>query len=134
MSTNPTNRAGTREVPGPTPDPAVSGAMELDEVVAIAAQRGLDGSFEIVDADAAPQLACSSCGVASPPSELRRVWTVRLEGASDPADMLHVSALRCPVCATGGLLVVNYGPGSSEAAVSVLRALPAAEQPPPALA
>ncbi len=34
----------------------------------------------------------------------------RLEGASDPDDMLAVVALTCPHCATRGALTLNYGP------------------------
>ena len=34
----------------------------------------------------------------------------RLEGASDPDDMLAVLALTCTKCGTKGTVVVNYGP------------------------
>ena len=69
--------------------------------------------------------------VAHPAAGFRRAWTVRLEGASDPADMLHVSALRCPVCGTGGAFVSPYGVNAGEADAAVLLALPDAEGSPP---
>lgn len=121
-----------------------SGATELDEVLAMAAAAGFVASVDIAtpgDVDpasrprssaprssGAPRLRCSSCGTVSPPETFDRVWSERLEGASDPADMLHVSALCCPACGDGGVLVLNYGP---EADGSLLRLLaPPREDPP----
>lgn len=46
----------------------------------------------------------------------------RLEGASDPADMLAVVAVTCPHCRTGGSLVLSYGPLSTAEDVAVLSA------------
>lgn len=34
----------------------------------------------------------------------------RLEGASDPDDMVAIVAISCPVCATQGTLSPQYGP------------------------
>jgi len=47
----------------------------------------------------------------------------RLEGASDPADMLIVFALRCPVCTVAGTLVLHYGPEASLEEADVLVAM-----------
>jgi hypothetical protein len=52
----------------------------------------------------------------------------RLEGASDPADMLAAVAATCPTCGTRGVLVANYGPEAMIEDADVLRAL---ESPPP---
>jgi hypothetical protein len=49
--------------------------------------------------------------------------TRRLEGASDPADMLMVVALRCPVCHVPGTLVLHYGPDASPEEGDVLVSL-----------
>ena len=38
----------------------------------------------------------------------------RLEGASDPDDMISVVAVTCPRCGTGGTLVLKYGPTAPE--------------------
>jgi len=37
----------------------------------------------------------------------------RLEGASDPSDMLMVIATSCPVCGADGTMVLGYGPMAS---------------------
>jgi hypothetical protein len=47
----------------------------------------------------------------------------RLEGVSDPADMMIVFSLRCPVCATAGTLVLHYGPEASVEEAEVLVAM-----------
>jgi hypothetical protein len=44
----------------------------------------------------------------------------RLEGASDPADMLAVVAVKCPHCASGGVITLNYGPEMTEGQVALL--------------
>ena len=53
---------------------------------------------------------CVSCHTESEASEMEVVALRRTEGVSDPADMLAVAALVCPVCNTQGTLVVGYGP------------------------
>lgn len=54
----------------------------------------------------------------------------RLEGASDPADMIAVLPLTCPKCGTEGTLVLAYGPEASLEDSEVLAALPRADHPP----
>ena len=52
----------------------------------------------------------------------------RLEGASDPDDMLVLAAVVCPQCSTRGFLVLNYGPSASAEDAAILGQL---EQPAP---
>jgi hypothetical protein len=47
----------------------------------------------------------------------------RMEGASDPADMMAVVALECGVCGASGTMVLGYGPTASDVDSDVLRAL-----------
>lgn len=47
----------------------------------------------------------------------------RLEGASDPDDMLAVAAIECPNCGRRGSLVLNYGPTATREDADVLLAL-----------
>ena len=47
----------------------------------------------------------------------------RLEGASDPDDMMLVAAARCPVCGVGGAVVLHYGAVASEEEADVVAAL-----------
>jgi hypothetical protein len=54
-----------------------------------------------------------------------------MEGASDPDEMTAIAALRCPVCAAGGTMVLTYGPEVTEVDSAVLQRLP--EPPPPAV-
>jgi hypothetical protein len=56
----------------------------------------------------------------------------RLEGASDPDDMIAVLPLTCPKCATKGTLVLAYGPEASLEDSEVLAALPDPDHPPDA--
>ncbi|MCU1459696.1 MAG: hypothetical protein JWL73_3788 [Actinomycetia bacterium] len=47
----------------------------------------------------------------------------RLEGASDPADMVAVAGLQCSFCGTLGTAVLSYGPEASAEDAAVLAAL-----------
>lgn len=47
----------------------------------------------------------------------------RAEGASDPADMVAVAALRCPRCGATGTVALKYGPGASAEEAEVLQAI-----------
>lgn len=67
---------------------------------------------------------CATCHTETPANKMvgdRRLH--RLEGASDPDDMVAVAALRCPSCGTLGTLVLKFGPESSAVDADVLRCL-----------
>lgn len=66
---------------------------------------------------------CVACGKSSAPEELEVHAVRRLEGASDPADMLLVVAATCPRCGTAGTLVSGFGPNATAAEAAVVRAL-----------
>jgi hypothetical protein len=53
----------------------------------------------------------------------------RLEGASDPDDMVAVVALVCPRCRSMGTMVLGFGPMATEEDSEVMERLP--EAPPP---
>ena len=111
------------------PDPRIpSGALQLIDVLQLAEANGFAAEFEVAaDASGRDCLWCPHCEVESSASSYERAWSLRLEGASDPADMLHVSALTCPNCGTGGVFIAPFGPAASQRQASVLRALPEAE-------
>ncbi len=48
------------------------------------------------------------CGVRGASAKVSALG--RLEGASDPDDMLAIIALKCPSCSARGSLALNYGP------------------------
>jgi hypothetical protein len=58
-------------------------------------------------------LHCAQCGVELDASEFDVDAIRRLEGASDPDDMVAVVAARCPACRAPGTAVVGIGPTAS---------------------
>lgn len=74
-------------------------------------------------ASAAGHVVCLTCQQESPAIEMRLDAMERMEGASDPADMLVVAALVCPLCSAHGTIVLSYGPEASEDDADVLLAL-----------
>jgi hypothetical protein len=73
-------------------------------------------------------IECFTCRCMQPARAFEIRAMRRLEGASDPDDMLAVAALACPNCAARGTLVVNFGPLASAEDAAVLRDL---DEPPP---
>ncbi len=71
----------------------------------------------------AAYVLCMGCQMESAASEMQVDGMERLEGASDPADMLAVFALVCPLCQSHGTLVVAYGPDACLDDQDVLAAL-----------
>jgi hypothetical protein len=56
------------------------------------------------------QVECLTCHRLSPAGETVYRQLRRLEGASDPDDMLAVVGLACPHCSAQGTAVLGYGP------------------------
>jgi hypothetical protein len=95
--------------------------MTLGEVLAAFEADGFDGQFVARDGAV---VDCVSCKTKTPAADIAGDYRLRrLEGASDPSDMLAVAALTCPSCGTKGTLVLNYGPEASAADDEVLRLL-----------
>lgn len=90
-----------------TTDP--SETATLTELLAAYADGGFTSSFS-----SAPEVAldCDACGGRFPAADASMSSLRRLEGASDPADMLAVVALTCPLCAARGTAVLGYGPAA----------------------
>jgi hypothetical protein len=89
-------------------------------------RQGYSGNF---GARPGAMIACSTCGVLVPASTIAMDELRRLEGASDPADMLAVVALQCQRCGARGTLVLGYGPESSSEDADVLAQLPEGTPP-----
>jgi hypothetical protein len=83
-------------------------------------QGGFDSSFVVTD-DA--NLECVECGTVSEPESVSMSSLRRLEGASDPDDMVAVVALTCPACGAKGTTVLGYGPIASPQDSDVLKSL-----------
>lgn len=59
------------------------------------------------------EIECLACSNTSPASSFVVRRSRRLEGASDPDDMVHVVAATCPACDTDGTVVLTYGVNAS---------------------
>lgn len=92
----------------------------LTELIATFEQEGYKGQFA-----ARPEgwVLCTGCHQESYAAEMRLDGLERAEGASDPADMLAVAALVCPICQTHGTIVLGYGPEAGPDDAEVLGVL-----------
>ena len=95
-------------------------AETLLDVLARFTQRGWSSQFT---ARADGIVECESCHHQMPAAEVPVLELRRLEGASDPDDMLAVVAVECPRCGLRGSLVLNYGPTATEEDTAVLLGL-----------
>jgi hypothetical protein len=69
------------------------------------------------------QVECLACHRVWPADETVFRHLRRLEGASDPADMVAVVGLACPACSHRGTAVLSYGPEASAVDTEVLARL-----------
>ena len=102
--------ADAEVAPGPADTPLLA-------VLAGYEAEGYTGQFNARDGGL---IHCFSCGEDFPAVRCRDGDIRRLEGASDPSDMLAVIPVKCPNCSTLGVLVTNYGPEASVADAEVL--------------
>lgn len=103
-------------IEGASPDDGTT----LTEVLAAYASGGFAGSFTAAE-DA--RIECHACGVTSPASDYPMSSLRRLEGASDPDDMMSVVAITCPACDTQGVLILGFGPSATAEDSDISRAL-----------
>ena len=112
----------TDQVPEPD-DVAVEPSNEATDETTLTAvlagydSAGFDAQFSATEEG---QVHCYSCGANAVPSSVELHSLRRLEGASDPADMLAVAAISCPSCAVKGVLVLSYGPDTTPGEADVL--------------
>jgi uncharacterized membrane protein len=97
-----------------------SDGTTLTEVLDDYERAGFTHAFLLGDGGT---LRCRSCSVSSSASSYALHSLRRLEGASDPADMVAVAAVTCPSCHVGGTIVLRYGPEASEDETLVYLAL-----------
>ena len=82
--------------------------------------QGFTGQFMPRDGG---QVECLTCHRLSPADETVFRQLRRLEGASDPSDMLAVVGLACPHCSAHGTAVLGYGPEADALDTEVLELL-----------
>ena len=90
----------------------------LTQVLADYASEGFAATLWVTEDGA---LRCSECGHDSSPENATLLSLRRLEGASDPDDMVAVLALHCPKCNASATSVVHFGPSATPAEIEVLR-------------
>jgi hypothetical protein len=83
----------------------------LTSILAGLTAEGYDHDFSVVP-DAA-SMRCDACGTVSPAEAFAVDAIRRLEGASDPDEMMSVVIGRCPACQARGVAVLGYGPAAS---------------------
>jgi hypothetical protein len=109
---------------------AARGASTLSETLGELSGLGFDGEFSVAGDGGISRpasidaLRCHRCRAEFAASEGTVDRIERLEGVSDPDDMLAVVAMRCPRCGAAGTLVLNYGPESTPEQAAVLASLP----------
>ena len=94
-----------------------SDAMTLLEVIRALEKDGFAGQFGVAGDGT---VRCFSCRTESPAEAVPVQRLSRTEGASDPADMVVIAAVRCPHCDTRGTLALKYGPGASPEEAEIL--------------
>lgn len=86
-------------------------------------REGWDGNLVLTEDG---PIRCPSCRQENDPQRWEQGALQRMEGASDPADMMSVMGLTCPECGTRGTVVLHYGPTASPAEAAALLAIEAA--------
>lgn len=69
-------------------------------------------------------MRCSACRRVSAVADFDSVWATRLEGTSDPDDMVLIVAAECPVCEQGGNIVLGFGPTASGEDSAIVAEIP----------
>lgn len=104
-----------------TMDPEeASDGVTLTEVLDGLEEEGYSASFGVDDEGAT---TCRACRSVMRPETLDIDGLRRLEGASDPADMAAVLAVRCHGCGALGAIVVRYGPEAGPGDAALLRSV-----------
>jgi hypothetical protein len=99
----------------------------LTTVLEVFRRRGFDNSMVALDGG---RLRCGRCSSEIAASSLVVGGQHRLEGASDPSDSLLVIGAPCPVCHTGGALVLGFGPTASSRDADIMVELPLSREIP----
>ena len=124
-------RPGSAEPSGPGPsvsDPAARGDRpagqpddaSLTRVLAELDAEGWSGQLQSLEGG---RIRCLTCRHELDAATVDADAVRRLEGASDPDDMMIVVPVRCPSCETKAVLVASYGPEASVEDADVVAAL-----------
>lgn len=103
----------------PADESAGAGATLL-EVLEEVAQAGFGSQLVVIDDG---DIRCAKCGTTEAIENFDVAGFRRLEGASDPADMLIVIWGTCSGCDGGGVATIGYGPNAGDADIAALERL-----------
>jgi hypothetical protein len=103
--------------------PVAGAPSDNTSMVAVLERLRADGYEAQFEPNDDGDLCCLTCGHCTSPSDVAVDELRRLEGASDPADMAAVLAVRCPNCGARGTSVVRYGPEADAGHAALLRHL-----------
>ena len=101
------------QAPDPVDEPLTSVSESLTD-------RADDGQFRATEGS---KIQCLTCRKEASAETYRADDVARLEGASDPADMVMVVPVTCPNCGATGTLVLGYGPNASAEDADALAAM-----------
>lgn len=110
----------------PPADGGPDGTTSASGVLRSLSEEGFDASFTPLE-EPPGSVRCGTCGQASPAGSFEVADERRLEGASDPDDMVLIVAATCPACGARGAMVLAYGPEASAADSDVVAAMAAQE-------
>lgn len=114
--------AAPADDPAPPPLPGV--ARDPASLVAILQSLRVGGFTGDFASDEGGTVRCRTCDRVRDAGALALHDLRRLEGASDPDEMLVVAAVECPACGTRGTLVLTYGPTATAEDTDILERLP----------
>lgn len=97
-----------------------SDGTSLVEIIRRLEEKGYTAQMAAEEGGA---IRCFTCRTDSPAADVHLEMVCRTEGASDPADMVAVAAVRCPNCGVQGTVALKYGPGASPEEAEVLALL-----------
>lgn len=101
------NESISRRSPGDTPLSVVTDDLD----------SSAEAQFQLVPGG---DVLCLTCRTTIPADAVDVSTMTRLEGASDPADMVMVVPIGCGTCGAVGSLVVAYGPNAGESETDFL--------------
>jgi hypothetical protein len=98
----------TDSVPEPT-NPTDTPLIDVAETRGLGSGHG-DGQFRTMPGAV---ITCLTCHHQASAADYSADEEIRLEGVSDPADMMMVVPVSCPNCGATGQLILGYGPNAS---------------------
>lgn len=98
----------------------ITGGFSIADALKEFERRGYVGQFAVRPGG---HVECVACGCQHEPEKVPLSAMRRVEGVSDPADMVFVGALECTCCGQRGTATLKYGALAQPEEAQVLRHL-----------